>query len=225
MFYKGIKFTEEHKQKLKEARKKYLLNNSVWNKGLIGEEYKKHFENGMKGCFKKGSIAYWKGKKLSEEHCLNLSLSRKGKHCNPKYEFKKGHNAGEKSHLWKGGISSLHEQIRKLDEYKSWRKKVWKRDGYKCVKCSSNKKIQAHHNKISFSKLLLNFVKKYNQFSPIEDKETLVRLAITYKPFWDLNNGITLCKECHWQQGKHKGKIFWVTDKKLNYPSPILQGM
>lgn len=41
------------------------------------------------------------------------------------------------------------------------------------------------------------FLKKYNQFSPIEDKKTLIRLAITYKPFWDINNGRVLCRDCH----------------------------
>ncbi len=46
-------------------------------------------------------------------------------------------------------------------------------------------------------KILEEFLREYSRFSPIEDKETLVRLAVTYKPFWDLNNGITLCKNCH----------------------------
>jgi len=40
-------------------------------------------------------------------------------------------------------------------------------------------------------------LKEYNQFSPIEDRETLIRLAITYKPFWDIDNGLTLCAKCH----------------------------
>jgi len=33
--------------------------------------------------------------------------------------------------------------------------------------------------------------------NPIEDKETLVRLAISYEPFWNIDNGKTLCKICH----------------------------
>ena len=39
--------------------------------------------------------------------------------------------------------------------------------------------------------------KDFSQFSPIEDKETLVRLAIVYKPFWNLDNGESLCYDCH----------------------------
>ena len=39
------------------------------------------------------------------------------------------------------------------------------------------------------------FKKGYTPWN--EDKETLVRLAFTYKPFWDIDNGKTLCEECH----------------------------
>jgi hypothetical protein len=41
--------------------------------------------------------------------------------------------------------------------------------------------LEAHHIK-KFSILLAEFLSFYNQFSPIEDKETLVRLAISYEP-------------------------------------------
>ena len=41
------------------------------------------------------------------------------------------------------------------------------------------------------------FLNKYSQFSPSEDKEILAKIAITHEPFWDINNGITLCIECH----------------------------
>jgi hypothetical protein len=63
------------------------------------------------------------------------------------------------------------------------------------------KNLEAHHNKKPFFIILEEFLKEYSQFSPIEDKETLARLAITYKPFWDVDNGETLCKKCH---GKYK---------------------
>lgn len=53
------------------------------------------------------------------------------------------------------------------------------------------------HKHPSEKDLLQDFLKAYSQFSPIEDKETLIRLAITYKPFWNTNNGMSLCKECH----------------------------
>ena len=96
------------------------------------------------------------------------------------------------------GRTPLHIMIHNLEKYKIWRNKVFKRDNYKCQKCEDNKggNLEAHHKK-RFSIILNEFLQQYSQFSPIEDKETLVRLAITYEPFWDVNNGITLCEKCH----------------------------
>jgi len=95
------------------------------------------------------------------------------------------------------GRTPLTVMIRSLQEYKNWRNKVFKRDNYTCQDCEQvGGQLEAHH-KNSFAKLLQEFLKEYDQFSPIEDKETLVRLAIKWKPFWNINNGKTLCKNCH----------------------------
>lgn len=98
---------------------------------------------------------------------------------------------------WKGGVSSLSTLIKNLEEYKNWRKAIYVRDNYTCIKCKTKGiKLEAHH-KIPFSILLKDFLQMYAQFSPFEDKETLVRLSITYRPFWDTENGETKCKICH----------------------------
>jgi len=111
---------------------------------------------------------------------------------------------GEQRWNWKGGRSNLTKRIRDLPESKEWTKKVFKRDDYTCQDCEKKGgNLEAHHKK-SFVIILQDFLQEYNQFSPIEDKETLVRLAITYKPFWDILNGKTLCKDCH---KKYKIKI------------------
>lgn len=111
---------------------------------------------------------------------------------------KGGYPKGEKNHSWKGGISPLEILIRNLPEYKEWRTSVFKRDNYTCNRCiKRGVYLEAHHHKKSFSLLLQEFLKEYDQFSPIEDKETLVRLAMKYQPFWDCSNGETLCKKCH----------------------------
>lgn len=109
---------------------------------------------------------------------------------------------GEKHLFWKGGISPLYAQIRGLSENRQWMKKVFIRDNYTCQDCSIKSGcghrvyLSAHHIK-SFAKILNEFLFHYSQFSPIEDKETLARLAMTYEPFWDISNGQTLCKDCH----------------------------
>lgn len=103
----------------------------------------------------------------------------------------------EKSGKWCGGITPLHNSIRNLDEYKIWRTQVFKRDNYICQECFQvGGKLESHHIK-KFSLIFQEFLKQYSQFSPLEDQETLLRLAITYEPFWDVSNGQTLCEECH----------------------------
>ena len=95
---------------------------------------------------------------------------------------------------WK--VYGLKELITNLDEYQDWRQAVLSRDKHTCQECFNNNHLHVHHIK-HFSQIIFKFLQEYNQFSPIEDKETLVRLAIKYKSFWDINNGITLCRDCH----------------------------
>ena len=110
---------------------------------------------------------------------------------------------GKNNNNYKGGISTLYGLIKVLDEYKIWRKSIFQRDNYTCQDCGQvGGEIHSHHKKL-FYIILREFLQEYNQFSPIEEKEILVRLAITYSPFWDIDNGITLCKECHKKVG-HK---------------------
>ena len=103
---------------------------------------------------------------------------------------------GDKNYSWKGGVTSLADRIKRLPEYSEWRKKVLARDNEVCKTCGDTDSIEVHHKR-SFKKLFYDFLQEYSQFSLIEDKETLVRLAITYKPFWDINNGEALCWTCH----------------------------
>lgn len=105
---------------------------------------------------------------------------------------------GNKSCNWKGGLSPLITRIRhELFEMKKWIKDCLERDIYSCQDCGQvGGNLNVHHKRY-FHLIMKDFLNEYNQFSPIEDKETLERLSISYKPFWDLNNGITLCVKCH----------------------------
>lgn len=80
--------------------------------------------------------------------------------------------SGENNNKWNGGITPEKEKIRKSNEYREWRNKVFERDNYTCQCCgdSTGGNLQAHH--------------KYN-FSEYPELR------------FDVNNGITLCNKCH----------------------------
>ena len=114
-----------------------------------------------------------------------------------KNQHKKGLCYGKLNKNWKGGITPLNDAIRRMDESIEWRKKVFTRDNYICQKCGiSGRKLHSHHIK-PFTKILDEFLKLYSRFSPIDDRETLIKLAMDYEPFWNLANGKTLCFLCH----------------------------
>jgi hypothetical protein len=164
----------------------------------FSEEWKKNIS--------KGSM----GKKLSEETKKKLSETHKGKM--PKFIpkngvlFKRGFTPwnknkketrievikkmsekqkGNKSYLWKGGISLENKRIRHGFEFRLWRESVFTRDNFACKKCGIESgcgyKIYLHPHHI------LNFA----QFPEL-------RFAI--------DNGITFCDECHWEFHKIYGK-------------------
>lgn len=78
---------------------------------------------------------------------------------------------GDGCHFWKGGINGENDTLRHRREYKEWRTSVYERDNYTCQCCGScGGRLNAHH---------------INQFSDYPDLR------------YNVNNGITLCVECH----------------------------
>lgn len=95
------------------------------------------------------------------------------KTCSPKCQRKSQADVqrGEKSHRWEGGKTSQALIIRGSYEYKEWRKEVFSRDNYTCQECGQRGgKLNADH------------IKSFAHFPEL-------RL--------DVNNGRTLCFECH----------------------------
>lgn len=149
-----------------------------------------------------------KGKELSELHKVNLSISLIGKNSgqhngmfgkvgklNPMFDI---HRFGKESPGYINGRTSLYRAIRSMEYYSKWIIEVFKKDNFTCQDCGDNRggNLEAHHLK-SFAQIMQEFINEYSQFSPIEDIETLLRLSLSYKSFWEINNGITLCKNCH----------------------------
>lgn len=85
-----------------------------------------------------------------------------------------GRNPGLKgslSHRWRGGQVYERINIMNTREYKKWRTDVYRRDGFKCVSCDSVGDILHAHHILSYAKY--------------PDKRL------------DIDNGVTLCVECH----------------------------
>jgi len=158
--------------------------------------------------FKKGQTPWNKGNVA--HRCIDCGkrlTNVNGQRCKPCF-LKTGwiskRQTKELNHMWKGGITSLNGMIRNLTEHRNWSQLVLKKDNWTCQKCGDKNYVgrgetvplESHHIK-PFKDIVGEFLREYDQFSPIEDKETLQRLAIKYKPFWDINNGTCLCKKCH----------------------------
>jgi len=86
---------------------------------------------------------------------------------------------GDKSPTWKGGITPENLRIRNSAEYIEWRISVFLRDNHECqhchVKCGNGKDVYLHAHHIK-------------SFSKHPDLR------------FELSNGITLCKECHYKE-------------------------
>ena len=83
------------------------------------------------------------------------------------------------------GRSKLSHKIRENLKYRIWRSDIFTRDDFTCQECDvRGGKLEAHHKK-TFSKIL-----EENDIKSIEQ-------ALLCEELWNLNNGQTLCKQCH----------------------------
>jgi len=144
---------------------------------------------GLKYILKKENpTSFKKGKKVSgNPFPKGHSPWNKGKKTNlhPPNTFKRGQYAKEKNVNWKGGITALVKQIRQSFKSRQWKSDIFQRDDYTCQECGSKGvEIQAHHIK-RFSLIISE-----NHISTLEQ-------ALDCEELWNINNGLTLCKDCH----------------------------
>lgn len=121
-----------------------------------------------------------RGKCLSIEHRRCISSTLVGnKHAfgtkrtmEDRLKIKMLTPRGERHYNWKGGLVPINKAIRKSHEYKLWRESVFLRDNYSCVGCGDNKggNLEADH------------IKPFAHYPELR---------------FDINNGRTLCHNCH----------------------------
>lgn len=153
------------------------------------EDQKKKISNSMKGRKPKNldSIKhYWKGKKLSEDHKRKIGLKSIGRKKSEEGRKRIAEaSRGEKSHLWKGGVTPLIRQIRNCLNYRQWRDFVFQRDNYTCQICGQRGgELNADH------------IEAFSDIFYRNDIKTFEEALLCYE-LWNINNGRTLCKCCH----------------------------
>jgi hypothetical protein len=185
----------EKKLNLKRGRiyywfKKYKIESRTYSEATKGRKFTDEH---------KEKIAKSNSKPHTKERCVNISKSKKGKTVISEEHKEKirqkfiGLRVGDNHPMWKGGLSILRNRLRQTYEYKNWRNLVYERDGFTCQICGLiGNKLNCHHIEM-FSDIVKEYeLKEYDDY-------------INCGKLWDLNNGITLCKNCHISiKGKEK---------------------
>lgn len=194
---KGVKLSEETKKRISESCKLRGVGKWMSGKKLSEEVRQKMSDNSARywagkirgkqseSTKKKRSLSL-KGHKVSELTRKKVSLLSKGKfgEDHPCYKVNKKH--------------PLHKSIRETFKYKEWRKKVFERDNYSCVLCLSKGYLEADH--------IVRFIDIINKYNIIS-----VESSLLCEELFDLNNGRTLCRECHIKTdtwGKKSCKVY-----------------
>ena len=167
----------------KEEQAKEISDRNRGNKYVEGKTWKVKDTSRMKGRhpiseFKKGVVAWNTGLTnwISKDHLEALRQANIGK--TPWNKGLWGYNSGEKNPNWKGGAHTKNNALRRTKRYRHWRTAVFERDDYTCQMCSlRGVYLEADH------------IKPFAFFPELR---------------FEINNGRTLCKECHMQTPTYK---------------------
>ncbi len=183
---KGKPLTKAVKEKLRAKAKERYKNKK--NHPMYG---RKHSKKSIEKMRKSQT-----GIKLSQETKRKISEGNKGKVISSKQRLELSKmRMGEKNPAWKGGVKEVSRTIRKMFESRLWIKYCMERDNYTCQECKIiGGKLEVHHKK-PFAQIL-----KENNIKSVEDARRCLEI-------WDLNNGVTLCEDCHKKEHQNLKKL------------------
>ncbi len=184
---KGISFSPEVRKKMSIKK----IGKSTWNKGK--KEIRPEVIEKYRQATLKNPRRYWLGKKRPEIGILT-SKRLKGTKAPWNIERCREQFSGDKNYNWKGGISKIDKSCRCMSEYKQWRSDCFVRDNWTCQTCRISGVYVTVHHKKSFSKII-----KENNIKNVLDARKCSEL-------WDINNGVTLCEDCHKLTDNYKGR-------------------
>lgn len=109
----------------------------------------------------------------------------------PEIAIERGKRSRAENHYrWNGGSSKLNTSIRTMTENRKWMDSVKARDKV-CARCGSSVNLESHH-----IKPVAEILEK-NKIANRTDARNCDEL-------WDLCNGITLCRKCHYDDHGRK---------------------
>ena len=135
-------------------------------------------------------ISLSNSKPHTEIRKINISKSKIGKPLSEEHKEKIrkkfiGLRVGKKHPMWRGGTSILRNRISSTSNYRKWKDTIYYRDEFTCQMCyDKNNKLNCHHIETFGS-----IVDRYN----LNNYEEYIKCS----HLWDIDNGITLCVECH----------------------------
>lgn len=148
-------------------------------------------DNPPETAFEEGNEPWNKGLEdwCSEEHIEKMRKGAKNMGANST-SYKKGDEriTGKNNPNWKGGTTPIIRRIREGSKYQKWREKVYERDNYTCQKCGQ-RGGELHADHIEPFATIVQKVRI--------DGELSYEKAMDLDELWDVDNGRTLCVECH----------------------------
>ena len=146
----------------------------------LGRFIRTRFDDKCLDCGKKLGTNFYQSKRCRSCAVRKVMLNNPiPKHTTPHSKKSKekisknriGKCKGNKNHRWKGGITPQNQKDYHSPEYKEWRKKVFEKDKYRCQLCKKvGGYLESHH------------IKPYAKYKELK---------------YEIDNGITLCYECH----------------------------